>query len=118
MPLLALLLGHAEVGEWQLYVLLDIEFVDEVEALEHEAYLALTDTGALALLQLAYLVAIEIVGAAGRIVEQTQDVEQGRLATARGAHDGNKLTFLYFERYTAQCYGFHLFGAKHLLNVF
>ena len=37
--LLTLLLGYAKVGQRQFHVLLDIEFVDQVETLEHEAYL-------------------------------------------------------------------------------
>ena len=95
-----------------------VQLVDEVEALEHEAYLTLAHLRALTLLQCAYLLSVEPILAAGGIVEQAQDVEQRRLATARWPHDGHELTFVNFERYAPKGYGLHLFRAEHLLNVF
>ena len=116
--LLALLLGNAKISEWQFHILLHVQFIDEVEALEHEADMPFANLGALAFLQAAHVLAIEKVGSAGGIVEQSQNVEQRRFTTTRRPHDGHELPFLHFERHAAQCYGLHLFRAEHFLNVF
>ena len=46
-PLAALGLGHVQILQLQVYVLLHGEFVNEVEALEHKANASLAQTGAL-----------------------------------------------------------------------
>ena len=73
----ALLLRHAQISQRQLHILLHIQLVDQVKALEHKAYLTLTNLRALAFLQLAHFHTIEIVSAAGGIVEQAKDIQQG-----------------------------------------
>ena len=65
-----------QVTEWKLDVLIDIQLVDQVEALEHESDVTLTELGALLLLKLADLCAEKLVGAGGRIVQKTQDVQK------------------------------------------
>ena len=49
--LLALSLGDAEIGKRQFDVLLYVELVNEVEALENETYLTFADGCALVLMQ-------------------------------------------------------------------
>ena len=67
--LLTLLLGYAKVGQRQLHVLLHVQFVDEVETLEHKSYLSFANLRALTLLQLTHFLTIEVIGATGGIVE-------------------------------------------------
>ena len=107
--LLALGGRNVQIAQRQLDVLIDIEFVDQVEALEYEADVALAELGALFLLELAYLGAKEFVGTAGGIVQQAQDVQQGGLAAARRAHDGDKLAVFDFKRYAGQRGSFDFF---------
>ncbi len=111
--LLALLLGDAQIGERQFDVLFDVEFVQEVEALEDEANLTFAHLGTLALFEAADFLSVQPILAAGGVVEQTQDVEQGGLAATRGTHDGNKLALFHFERHAAQGSGFNFFGTEH-----
>ena len=80
--LFAFLLGNAQISEWQFHILLHVQFIDEVETLEHEAYLPLANLRPLTFLEFAHLLAIKKVGSASGIVEQSQDIEQGRFATA------------------------------------
>ena len=72
----------AEVGQRQFYVLEDIEFVYQVETLEDEAYLALAYTGTVFLVQVGHFLSEQLVAAFGRIVQQSQNVQQGRLSAS------------------------------------
>ena len=102
------------VDEGQLHVLEHVQLIDEVEALEYEAYVAFAVLGALFLFQRADFLAEELVLARGGVVEEAEDVEKGGLAAAGGAHDGNELTLLDVERDVVEGYGFDFFGAEHL----
>ena len=112
--LLALALRHAEIGKRQLDVLLYVELVDEVEALEDEAYLSLADGRALVLMQSGHLFVTEPILAGGGVVEESEDVEQRGLATAGGTHDGDELAVLYFKRYFVERDGLDFFRAEGL----
>ena len=116
--LFALASPHVEVFEWQLDVLEDVEFVDEVEALEDESDIALAETGAVALLEVAHFGVTEPVVAGGGVVEEAQDVEQGGLATARWTHNGDKFAVFDFKTDTVEGDGFNFFGAEDFLEVF
>ena len=107
--------AHVEEGEF--YVLVHVQLVYEVEALEDEADDALAYVRAVVLLQGAHVAPVEQVGAFGGVVEQADDVEQGGLAAARGAHDGHEFAFPHFEVYLAQGPGLHFFGAEYFLDV-
>ena len=74
--LLALGAGYAQIGEGKLYVLLHTQFVYQIEALEHEAYLAFAHIGTLLLLEVFHLAAAQPVLSAGAVVQQSQYVEQ------------------------------------------
>ena len=71
--------ADVEVAQRKFDILIDIEFVDEVEALEHESDVSLAELRAVLLLEFRHLVAEEFVTAAGRVVEQAEDVQQGGL---------------------------------------
>ena len=74
--LLPLFLRYTEIGQRQLHVFLHVQLVNQVEALEHKAYLTLAHSRALALLQRAHLLSVEPIPAGSGIVEQAQDVQQ------------------------------------------
>src|SRR5690606_31699434 len=63
----------------------------QLEALEHEADLAVARAGPLVVRQVLDVLAVEPVVAAGGRVEAAQDVEQRALARARRADDGRHL---------------------------
>ena len=111
-PLLALGSTDFHVLERQFDVLIDVELVDEVEALEHEADVALAEFGALALLQLAHLLTEQLVGAARGVVQEAEDVEQRGFAAARRPHHGHELAGLDFEGDTVQREGLDFFRAE------
>ena len=94
---LALRCRDVEVAQRQLDVLVDVELVDEVEALEHESDISFAELGTLLLLEVRHLGAQKFIGTAGRIVQQAQDIEERGLAAARRTHDGDELAVLDFE---------------------
>ena len=65
---------------------------DEVEALEHEADHPVTVVGGLFLGQVPDQLAVQPVFTRVVIVQDAEDVEEGGLAGARRAHDGNELS--------------------------
>ena len=89
--LLAFLRWHIEVDERQFHILFHSQLVDEIETLEHEAYFSFAHVGTLTFFQAAHIFSVEQISARGRVVEQTEDIEQGGFTTARRSHDGNKL---------------------------
>ena len=95
--LLALRCLDLHVDEGQLHVLEDVQFVYEVEALEYEADVAFAVLGALFLFQRAYFLAEELVLARGGVVEEAEDVQEGGLAAAGGAHDCYEFALLDVE---------------------
>ena len=74
--LFALLLRYTEVGQRQFDVLFHVQLINQIETLEHKAYLSLAHLRALALLELPNVLAIEEISATGWIVKQTQDIQQ------------------------------------------
>ena len=62
---------------------------EQVEGLEDEADLLVADAGQLIVVELGDVVTVEPVAAAGGRIEATDEVHQGRLAGAGGAHDGD-----------------------------
>ena len=113
----AFLLGHTHIEQRQFHVLRHIEFVDEVEALEHEAQFALAQVGTVVLAHLAHVLAVQYVGTLCGCVQQAKDVQQGGLATTAGAHDGHEFAFLHFQVHVLQSPGFHFVGLEDLLDV-
>ena len=67
---------YVQIAQRQLNILIHIQFVNQVEALEHEADIALAELGALLLLKIGHFRAQEFIGAAGGIVQQAQDIQQ------------------------------------------
>ena len=74
-PCLAFLLGHTQISKRQLYILFNIQFINQVKTLEHKTNLALANLGTLTLLERAHILTIQQILTTGRIIEQTQNVK-------------------------------------------
>ncbi len=83
--------GGAVVDEGELDVVEAGGAGEEVEGLEDEADLLVADAGELVVVELGDVVAVEPVFTLGRGVEAADEVHQGGLAGAGGAHDGDVL---------------------------
>src|ERR1700675_4001518 len=75
---------------------------EQVEALEDEADFAAAQFGARGIAHFREVVAIDENFSLGGLGESADDVEKGRLAAARGAHDGPGPTRLHADVPTAQ----------------
>jgi hypothetical protein len=71
-PLLALRRRHAPVGQRQLHALIDGRVSDQVEALKHEADLAITNAGPLGRRQVRHRFFVQPVIAFSGRIEQSQ----------------------------------------------
>jgi hypothetical protein len=71
---------HARIHQWQLDVAPGGHGGEQVELLEHEADLAVPDSGQCALAEIAHVLPAEPIAARGRDVEAAEDVHQRRLA--------------------------------------
>src|SRR5690242_18702040 len=78
-------------------ILADRELVDQIEALEDEADVVLARLGKRDFGEARDLLAVEHVGPAGGAIEHSHDIQQGRLAAAGWAHDGDELALGDFE---------------------
>jgi hypothetical protein len=101
-PLPALAHGHAGVEQGQADVLHRARAREQVELLEHEADLAAADARERVAREARHVLAVEDVPARGGPVETAQQVHEGRLARARGAHDGDEVTGVDLDRHRAQ----------------
>jgi hypothetical protein len=75
------------VQQGKLDILANRQFVDQVEALEDEADVALAGFRQLGFGQAGNFVRVEDIGPVGRAIEHAHDIEQGRLAASGRAHD-------------------------------
>ena len=75
--LLALRLRDVEVSERKFDILLHIQLIYQIEALEHKSDFSLSYIRALLLLQVFHLMVAQEIFSRGWIVEQTENVKQG-----------------------------------------
>ena len=92
----------------------------QVEFLKDEADFRAPQAGAVGVGQLGEVDAVDDDAAGVGVREPAENVEQGRLAAARRADDGDELTLLDFERYASQ--GRHIdfadaIGLAHVLSL-
>src|SRR5579859_3879818 len=91
--LLALRRRHLlAIRQWQLDVFVDCEIANEVEALEDEPDLAVTNARALSESEALHRLSVQVVFPACRRVEQAHDREQRRFPAARGSGDRDVLS--------------------------
>ena len=79
--------GHALVEEWDLDVLDDGEFADQVERLEHESDATSPGAAQGGVIEGCHVEPLEAIAPGSRAIEAAQNVHQGALAAATGSHD-------------------------------
>src|SRR5262245_50085016 len=99
---LALVRVLAGDRERQADVLADVQERDEVERLEHEAGLVSPDARRLAIREPGEIVALEEDRPARRPVEPAEQLEEGALAGAGRAHEGDELARAHRQRDPAE----------------
>ena len=115
-PLLAFLRRHAAVGQRQLDILIDVEIADQIECLENEADLAVAHPGPPARRELLDRIALQLMFAGGRRIEQSENRQQGRLAATRRTGDRHKLAATDLHRYGREGVRLHLLGKEHFVH--
>ena len=111
---------HARVDQWQFDVVERGGARQQVEGLEDEADLAVAHGGELVVVHLGHDLAPQHVAPLGRCVEAPDEVHEGGLSGARGAHDRDVLALLDLEGDAAQRLDLlrpHLVGAPEVLGV-
>ncbi len=83
------------------------QFINQVKALKYKADVAFTELCPLALRVVGNLMVHKMILTARGIVQQAHDIEQGRLATTRRAHDGYKFASFDFQIYIIECGSFY-----------
>ena len=96
-PYLAFGWTHTGIHERERDVVEDAQLIDQVEALEDKADVALAQLGSAALVVAGDFLALESVRASIGGIDQAQDVEKGRFATARGPHDRDEFPLTDFQ---------------------
>ena len=81
--------GHSAICQREFDVLKDRQITDEIEALEDESDLAIANPSAVRERKIGDFTAFERITAARRSVQETKNRQQGRLAAAGRARDGN-----------------------------
>ncbi len=89
----------------------------QIVLLEDEAEGLAPQVGARVAVELGDFAAVEAIGAAGRPVEQADEIHQGRLAGTGSAHDGDELAGLDVERDAVQHLGRHVAAVIDLDDV-
>ena len=116
-PPLAVGRADAAIDQRDLDILLDRQLVDQIEALEHEADMGTAQQRQLAFRGAGDLLAEKEELTVARPVEQAQNVQQGRLAAARRAHDGEELALPDVQADPTQRQGLDVAGAIGLGEV-
>ena len=94
-PLLHLLVGLPRQHQGEQDVVLDGECVQEIEILEDKAQVVPTEGSDVPLLDGDDVLPVQQDLAAGGLIQGRQDIQQGRLAAAGLAHDGDVLSGLH-----------------------
>jgi hypothetical protein len=105
---------QAAIAQRHLDVVDDVEVGDQVEGLEDEADLLVAQARALVVAQAAHVHAVKPILATGEGFEQAGDREEGGLARAGWAGDGDKLARLDLQIELAQRIGLDHLGAVDL----
>ena len=105
---------YFQVGKREFHVFEHVQFVDQVETLEHETDVAFADLRTLLLLEMPDFLACQVIIARSRIVQQPQDIQQCRFATSGRSHDSHKLAIFHFQGNIIQCNRLYLFRTEKL----
>src|SRR5579862_97641 len=110
--------GHSPVGQGQFHILVNSEIANQVKRLKDEAHLAITDSGSFGKRQVRHRLAVQYVRSIGRGVEKPEDGQQGGLAAARWAGNGDVLPFLNVQVDSRKRVRLHLVGVENFSHAF
>src|SRR5215469_478607 len=111
--------GHAvAIGERQLDVLIHCEIADQVKTLEDETNFAVTNSRAVAEIEVLHGVTVELVLALGGSVEQPNDGKQCRLAATRRTRHGDVFALIDLQMDTREGVSFNFIGVEDLGEIF
>ncbi len=82
------------IEQGKLHVVQHVQGIDQVEALEDEAQLLVTEGGQLLVAHAYRIHAVDLDRAGGRQVQQAHDIQQGGLPASGGSHDAEELALL------------------------
>ena len=116
--LAALFRGNMKIAQLQVHILLNGQFIDEVETLEHKADASAAMLRAILFLELADGFAVKPVFATVGIVKQSKDVKQRGLSTTARSHDSHELAVFNVDIHPIEGHGFHFFRAEDTGKVF
>ena len=109
--------AEAGIDQRQLDVLQGAVALQKVEALEDEAEPAIAELSEPFARQTGNILTVELVSAAGRMIETAENVHQGRLARSARPANGDEFSGQDPERYAAQCVHFHRSGVVDFVHV-
>ena len=115
--LLAFSFGYAKIFQLEVYVFFHRQLVDEVETLEDEPDTSFAVTGSVFLFQVSHFFPIQQVAAFVRVVQQTENMQQGRFAASAWTHDGDELALFHFHAYAVECDGFYFFRPEAFAEI-
>ena|SRR5438477_8411665 len=109
--------AHPTIGQRELNVFINSEITNQIEALEDEADLPVTNAGPLRKRKIRYLAAFEGVTAPARGIEKTQNRKQRRFPTARRTGNRDVLAVANIKVNAGECVCFHFISEKHFGHV-
>ncbi len=115
--LLALAGARAAIGKREFDVFVNGQVADQVEGLKDEANLAIANARALADGQLGDGLAVQLVIAFRRRIEQAENRQQRRLAAAGGASNRDIRSFLDLEMNLLERVRFHFIREEDFLHA-
>ena len=108
---------HLSIKQGQFYIIQHIQRVNQVERLEYEAQLHVTESSKFLVLHAVYLSACYFDGTACRRIEQTHNVQQRGLTATGRSHNTQEFSLIHFEVNILQCYGFNLVRTINLVDA-
>src|SRR6266567_6567772 len=105
------------VRQRKLDVLIHGQIADQVEALENESDLLVTNARAFGKIKIFDGLVIQRVPPFGGCIQESDDREQCRLAASRWTRHGDVLSLSNGKMNTGQCVSFNLIGVKHFGQI-
>src|ERR1700733_13269345 len=93
-PAAAVAAPYAQIEQRHFHIFDNIEIIDEIEALKHEANAATTMDGKFLLSASGNVLTQEPVSASRRAIDEAKNIEESRFATTRRPHHGQKFPWV------------------------
>ena len=116
-PAVLLVAAEIEIVERQHYIVAHAHVFYQIERLKDESDASFTPGRALGLSEVGDFLAVETVAPRSRVVEQTENIEQGRLTAARRAHYRDIVAVGDCERHLVESHCLDRVGAEYLLEI-